>query len=135
MTFSEQLDLVISRTGHERLRQLCDPAHPDYDPAWPPAISALAERPAPAPTPAPTFPLAHSRIAAGQGPPAAPPPPASAPTLPLAGDLVEALTQRIGADRLARWVGAKLGVDCGCAARRDRLNDLDATLRRFLGVG
>lgn len=53
--------------------------------------------------------------------------------VPLAGDLVEALARRVGADRAARWIAAKLGSDCGCAARRAMLNRIDAAARRFLG--
>ena len=34
---------------------------------------------------------------------------AAKPSIPLAGDLVELLTQRLGADRAAKWVAAKLG--------------------------
>jgi hypothetical protein len=46
--------------------------------------------------------------------------PSPPPAVPLAGDLVAALTQRLGADRAARFIAAKLGVDCGCAARQQR---------------
>lgn len=54
-------------------------------------------------------------------------------SIPLAGDLVEGLAKRLGADRAARWVAGKLGVDCGCAERRDALNRIDRLARRFLG--
>jgi hypothetical protein len=54
--------------------------------------------------------------------------------LPLAGDVAAAFTARVGADRAAKWVAAKLGAeDCGCDARRLAINALDAKLRRFLG--
>lgn len=56
-------------------------------------------------------------------------------SIPLAGDLVAALTARVGADRAAEWVASKLGKDCGCAARREKLNRLDQSVRKFLGIG
>jgi len=79
--------------------------------------------------------LAHvrNRSALASGAPA-PANPAPFPSLPLAGDLVALATKRLGADRLARWVAAKLGADCGCEARRQILNTLDAALRRYLGL-
>jgi hypothetical protein len=55
------------------------------------------------------------------------------PTVMLAGDLVAALTKRIGADRAAKYVADKLGADCHCEERRQKLNALDARVRRFLG--
>jgi hypothetical protein len=55
-------------------------------------------------------------------------------TPPLAGDLVEGLAKRIGADRAAKWIAAKLGAeDCGCEWRRQALNRVDAAVRKFLG--
>lgn len=72
----------------------------------------------------------------------APPPPFTLPgpdhspqvaSIPLAGDLVAAMTKRIGVDRLTRWVAEELGVDCHCSARQEALNRLDAKFRRFLG--
>jgi hypothetical protein len=57
---------------------------------------------------------------------------ASTAPIPLAGDLVAALTARVGADRLASWVAAQLGADCGCAERQRKLNELDVKLRRWL---
>jgi hypothetical protein len=59
--------------------------------------------------------------------------PAPAPAPALAGDLVAAFTARVGADRAAKWVATKLGVDCQCEARRLALNALDAKLRKYLG--
>lgn len=56
-------------------------------------------------------------------------------SIPLAGDVVAALTARVGADRAAEWVASKLGKDCGCAARREKLNRLDQSVRKFLGIG
>jgi hypothetical protein len=65
--------------------------------------------------------------------------PVSAPILagiPLAGDLVERAAKKMGADRFARWFAQKRGyADCNCAERRDRLNALDAKLRRYLKLG
>lgn len=61
--------------------------------------------------------------------------PSCPPSLPLAGDLIKAASRRLGADRLARWVAARLGVDCGCEERRLRINALDAKLRKYLGLG
>ena len=56
------------------------------------------------------------------------------PAIPLAGDLVAALTAKLGADRAAKWVAEKLGGDCHCAARREKMNRLDRKLRRWLGL-
>jgi hypothetical protein len=53
--------------------------------------------------------------------------------IPLAGDLVAAATKRLGVDRFVRYVSAQLGVECGCPARQEALNRLDAKLRRWLG--
>jgi hypothetical protein len=50
------LDLVVSRTGHRRYRDLCDPAHPAYDPGYPAAVRAMAEALAGEPAPAPVLP-------------------------------------------------------------------------------
>jgi hypothetical protein len=66
---------------------------------------------------------------------AAPTAPKPAPVIPLAGDLVEAMAKRIGADRLARLVHREVGGCLPCAARRDVLNRLDRRFRRFLGWG
>lgn len=55
-------------------------------------------------------------------------------TWPLAGDLVAAMTKRVGIDRLTNWVAEELGGgDCGCESRRQKLNELDAKFRKFLG--
>lgn len=51
---------------------------------------------------------------------------------PFLGDMIEILARRIGADRATAWISSKLGVDCGCAARRAALNRLDEKLRQFL---
>lgn len=42
MILIEALDIVISRTRHERYRELCDPAHPDYNPAYIPIVFQMA---------------------------------------------------------------------------------------------
>jgi hypothetical protein len=71
-----------------------------------------------------------SVIHAGEGPVAQAP----QPSVTLAGDLVEGLAKRIGADRAAKWIAAKLGAeDCGCEWRRQALNRVDAAARKFLG--
>jgi hypothetical protein len=51
----------------------------------------------------------------------------------MAGDLVAALTKRMGVDWVVKAVADELGVDCGCADRAEKLNRLDAKFRRFLG--
>jgi hypothetical protein len=53
--------------------------------------------------------------------------------IPLAGDLVAALTKRMGIDWVVKTVAEELGVPCGCDDRRVKLNALDAKFRRFLG--
>jgi hypothetical protein len=53
--------------------------------------------------------------------------------IPLAGDLVEAMAKRIGADRLMRLVNREVGSCLPCAARRDTLNRLDRRFRKYLG--
>jgi hypothetical protein len=54
-------------------------------------------------------------------------------SIPLAGDLVAALTKRMSIDRLAKYVAEQLGAECGCSKRQAALNALDAKFRRFLG--
>jgi hypothetical protein len=44
------LDTVIARNRHARYRDLCDPDHPDHNPAYVPIVLAMAERPAPTPS-------------------------------------------------------------------------------------
>jgi hypothetical protein len=56
-------------------------------------------------------------IHAGQGPVAR-----SLPDIPLAGDVVEALAKRIGADRLAKLWEQWTGQPCNCDARREAMN-------------
>lgn len=53
-------------------------------------------------------------------------------TAPLAGDIVAAMSRRIGGDRFARWVAKVIGADCECAGRQKKLNEIDAKLRRYL---
>jgi hypothetical protein len=47
MTLEEALDIVVSRTKHGRYRELCDPAHPDYDPSYIATVLHMAEQPWP----------------------------------------------------------------------------------------
>lgn len=68
-------------------------------------------------------------------PPADPDTPNPAQGLPLAGDLVAGLTRLLGVDGAVKYVADYLGVDCGCPERREKLNRLDATVRKFLGIG
>ena len=61
----------------------------------------------------------------------------SLPGFPLAGDLFEQLAKKIGADRLARWWEKKTGRPCGCAQRKEKLNDATralARLARWMGI-
>lgn len=97
------------REGYRRL------FHPEEFPESPapppvPAPPAVAPRPDPSPDPVPRF-----------------------ASIPLAGDLVAAMTKRMGVDRFTRYVTEKLGVDCGCESRRVKLNELDAKFRKWLG--
>jgi hypothetical protein len=116
--------IPCTREAHGRCA-ICDrinPGSPAYDAAYRrifhPAEFPGAPPPDVAPDPLP-------------GP--APPPPAI--RVMLAGDLMESAAKRLGADRLAKFIGGKLGVDCGCSARRDAINRLDAKLRAYLGLG
>jgi hypothetical protein len=53
--------------------------------------------------------------------------------IPLAGNLVAAMTKRMGIDWVVKTVADELGVPCGCEDRQVKLNALDAKFRRFLG--
>lgn len=53
MTDPEALEITVARTRHARFRALLDPAHPDFDPGYWPAVRALAAGPWP-PAPAPS---------------------------------------------------------------------------------
>lgn len=80
--------------------------------------------------------LNRSRIAVGQPLPlpVPPPPPPITPEnlgLPLAGDVVEVVAKRIGAERFAKWIEAKTGVNCGCASRKEALNRLSEKLLKW----
>jgi hypothetical protein len=55
------------------------------------------------------------------------------PRLPLAGDLVAAMTERVGIDRLAKFASRIAGKDCGCSERREWLNRLDRRIRQRFG--
>jgi hypothetical protein len=54
-------------------------------------------------------------------------------SIPLAGDLVAALTKRMGIDWVVKTVADELGVDCHCESRRIAINRLDAKFRKYLG--
>ncbi len=45
----ESLERVVARTGHRRFRDLLDPAHPDFNPAYWATVRQLDGQPAPAP--------------------------------------------------------------------------------------
>lgn len=113
MEISEALEIVVGRTGHERYRELCDPSSPTYDPRYVPIVIEMAG-----------------------GEPAPPAPPVRlAPPIPLAGDVVEAIAKRLGADRLAKWWERQTGLDCGCDERRRRLNRATKRLLKWAGIG
>lgn len=56
------------------------------------------------------------------------------PDIPLAGDVVEAIARRIGADRLARWWERQTGIPCGCEGRKELLNRATGRLLRWAGM-
>lgn len=47
MTPADALDIVVSRTGHARFRELCDPGHPDHQPGMAAVVLAMAAGPPP----------------------------------------------------------------------------------------
>jgi len=55
------------------------------------------------------------------------------PDIPLAGDVVEAIAKRIGADRLAKLWERWTGTPCGCAERKAKLNAASVRLLKWLG--
>lgn len=59
--------------------------------------------------------------------------PSRRPSIPLAGDILEAAIKRIGADRLAKWWTKRVG-NCGCSARKEKINAADRKLRKWLGM-
>jgi hypothetical protein len=113
----EAIEIVVARTGHERFRSLCDPDHPDFNPAYASLVIAMATGEAASPK---------------EGHPSPQQPPTPLESLPLAGDLLAAAAEKISAARLVKYVSEKLGVDCGCESRRVALNRLDASLRKWL---
>jgi hypothetical protein len=117
MELEEALEIVIARTGHERFRTLCDPDHPDFNPAYASLVIAMATGEATSPA---------------EGHPSPQQSPTPLETLPLAGDIVAAAAEKIGAARLAKWIEEKTGVPCGCPERQAALNRLDEKLRKFL---
>lgn len=64
---------------------------------------------------------------------ALPVPPPAKPDIPLAGDVVEAIAHRIGADRLAKLWERWTGKPCGCEERRLALNAATERLIKWLG--
>lgn len=54
--------------------------------------------------------------------------------IPLPGDIVEAIAHRIGADRLAKWWERKTGKPCGCAERKEKMNNAAKRLMRMAGI-
>lgn len=64
---------------------------------------------------------------AGHGP--------TSPDIPLAGDMVEAIARRIGADRLAAWWERQTGRPCGCARRKEYMNKATENLLRWMKLG
>jgi hypothetical protein len=69
------------------------------------------------PDAAPVVPTSPAVIHTGAGPVARP-----LPDIPLAGNVVEALAKRIGADRLAKLWEQWTGLPCGCEERKAKLN-------------
>jgi hypothetical protein len=65
----------------------------------------------------------------------APPRPLPPPDIPLAGDVVEVIAKRIGADRLAAWWQRQTGRPCGCEGRKARLNRATEELLKWLSRG
>lgn len=65
---------------------------------------------------------------AGPRPPPRPTPP---PDIPLAGDVVAAIAERIGAARLAAWWEQQTGRPCGCEGRKVALNRATGRLLRW----
>jgi hypothetical protein len=128
MEIAEALELVVGRTKHERYRALVDPSHPDHDPNYINLVLSLA-----------------GQFAAGDGPlslpgQAGPDVAVATPqvmslldSIPLAGDVVESIARRIGADRLAAWWTKRTGIDCGCAGRKEAMNRASETLLRWAG--
>lgn len=114
MELSEALEIVIARTGHERYRELCDPASPAHDPRYEAIVLSMAGAP-----------IEPARLEQ---------PARIVPDIPLAGDVVEAIARRIGADRLAKWWERQTGRPCGCAERRERLNRATERLLRWAGA-
>lgn len=100
MTISEALDRVIAQSGHVRYRDLCDPAHPDYQPGYVEMVLVMASSPRP-------IGALHRPVEQ----PTIPRPPAVAVTLNL--------IQRIRA--CPHWVKAS----CGCMPNRCRLGKGD----------
>jgi hypothetical protein len=54
--------------------------------------------------------------------------------IPLAGDLVAALCEKIGVAQAVKAVADFLGRPCNCDERRRRLNELDRWARNLIGL-
>jgi hypothetical protein len=98
-----------------RLCELLDPGHPDHIPAFLALYLRDGESPPPPTSPRPR-------------------PVPALPDIPLAGDVVEAIARRIGADRLAAWWEKQTGKPCGCAERKEKLNRATGRLLRWAGA-
>lgn len=95
-----------------RLCELLDPGHPDHIPEFRTLYLRDGEPPRPRPpTTSPTTPRP--------------------PDIPLAGDVVEAIARRIGADRLTAWWERQTGMPCGCVDRKETLNRATERLLRW----
>jgi hypothetical protein len=112
---AEGLTCPALASGHARYCQWCDPAHPDHNPEWCARLVSIARR----------EPESTRNVASV--------PPRPYPDIPLAGDVVEAMAKRLGADRLASWWEAMTGLPCGCAERREKLNRATERLLRWFG--
>jgi hypothetical protein len=113
MTLEDALDIVVAATGHTDYRWLCDESHPSHV-EYRRLVLELAERPIAAPPPTSTS--------------------SALLDIPLAGDVVESIARRIGADRLAAWWAAKTGRPCGCADRQAAMNRATRTLLKWAGL-
>lgn len=64
MDLAEAINLIVSRTGHARYRDLCDPTHPAHHPAYVDFVLRFAGASPPAPRPTMEPPPATSGVAA-----------------------------------------------------------------------
>jgi hypothetical protein len=82
------------------------------------------------------FPSEPEPVSVIAAPVPVPPPPSVPQTmdLMLAGDVVEVVAKRIGAERFAKWIEAKTGINCGCASRKEALNRLSEKLLKWANL-